>query len=63
MCDNDAVCANLNRNVTIKEENGIKSVVFTDFEVNDFKNNYLDTPRYLSTASNTLPRDLKFFFN
>jgi hypothetical protein len=45
----DTACANLNNNVTIKtENNGIKSVVFTT-DYRDFKNQYLDKPRYLLT--------------
>ena len=61
MCDNDAVCANLNANVEIKTDKGIKSVEFTADDT--YKNGLLDKPRYLSTAVTIENRPYKKFYS
>lgn len=59
----ETACKNLNTNVVITTENGIKSVEFaTDYR--DFKNKYLDKPRYLDLRkpnSTTRPDELYSF--
>jgi len=62
MSNKETACNNLKTKVTIKtEENGIKSVKFTNFD--KWKNEYLDKPRYLLTDNmiSSTKRDPKYY--